>query len=378
MGLYITGSCGISLVGNLIAHAEERAPNISCSSHAQPLGGGAFGYTAGDVEMRNNIIYNPQHATIATFINARNTTPVEEVWYNIAGNHAIEGGWTRQNTDFIDLVPDGIDVESHHPLRCRDRIDQLNPNCNVYVTAHYCIQGNTVEGYSWTGGEFLAPNNANIVDSTDCVNNPVMDPQQNRGLTGPVISNRATAVNAVIARVGPFWWNRDENDALVIQHLQTRTGSSIDSPRELGTGGGTGYPILQTAAAPQDTDNDGIPDAVETACGWNPNLYDSDLDTDANGWNNYEQYSFHAAQDTGYVSSACDGNSPGPTITVSVTQPPPGPSLTNSDSSGGGGGAIAPLSLLLLSLPLLLIRLLRQHGSSWKMSLPLPGKISHG
>ena len=322
MGLYPTGSCGFSLVGNLIAHAEERAPNISCSSHPFPNPGlpRTFGYRAGDVEVRNNIIYNPQHATIATFVNARNDPPIAEVWYNIVGNHAIAGDWTRQQTDFIDTVPDGIDVESHYPLRCRDRIDLLNPDCKVSVEANYCLQGNTVEGYPWTNGEFLAPNNANVVDSTDCVNNPVMDPQQNRGLTGPIIADRAQAEAAIISRVGPFWWNRDENDALVIETLQTRTGSKIDSPTELGTGGGTGYPILQGGPVPTDSDNDGIPNLIETACGWNPNASDGNLDSDANGWTNYEQYTFYAARDPGYDTSACS---------VAVVAPPSAPSNVN-------------------------------------------------
>lgn len=58
---------------------------------------------------------------------------------------------------------------------------------------------------------------------------------------------------------------RDAVDQRIIEQLNTGTGRLINSPRDVG-----GLPAIAPAAAPPDTDNDGIPDAWELANGLNP------------------------------------------------------------------------------------------------------------
>jgi hypothetical protein len=68
--------------------------------------------------------------------------------------------------------------------------------------------------------------------------------------------------------------------------VRNRTGKLIDSPRDVG-----GYPALRSAAAPTDTDRDGIPDAWETDHGLDPNdPADQRDDRDRDGYTNLEEF----------------------------------------------------------------------------------------
>ena len=59
----------------------------------------------------------------------------------------------------------------------------------------------------------------------------------------------------------------------------------IDSPEAVG-----GWPVLRQSTPPADTDNDGMPDAWETAQGLNPNSSADALDVHASGYTNLERY----------------------------------------------------------------------------------------
>jgi hypothetical protein len=94
------------------------------------------------------------------------------------------------------------------------------------------------------------------------------------------------ALEAVLARVGASLPRRDAVDARLVEHVRTRGGRIIDSQTEVG-----GWPELQSAAAPADTDNDGMPDAWEIRYGLNPHdPADAALDSDGDGYTNIEEY----------------------------------------------------------------------------------------
>jgi hypothetical protein len=95
----------------------------------------------------------------------------------------------------------------------------------------------------------------------------------------------AEAAELVLAHAGDSL-RRDAVDMRVIDDVRNRTGKLIDSPRDVG-----GYPALRSAAAPTDTDRDGIPDAWETDHGLDPNdPADQRDDRDRDGYTNLEEF----------------------------------------------------------------------------------------
>jgi hypothetical protein len=74
------------------------------------------------------------------------------------------------------------------------------------------------------------------------------------------------AYQRVINHAGASLPKRDPVDARVVNHVLTGTGAIIDTQNQVG-----GWPKLNSVTAPLDTDQDGMPDAWETAHGLNPN-----------------------------------------------------------------------------------------------------------
>ncbi len=66
---------------------------------------------------------------------------------------------------------------------------------------------------------------------------------------------------------------RDEVDSVLVNNLATRTANHISRESDLPVSG-SGFGTLNSAPAPIDTDRDGMPDAYETALGWNPAVQD--------------------------------------------------------------------------------------------------------
>jgi hypothetical protein len=72
----------------------------------------------------------------------------------------------------------------------------------------------------------------------------------------------------------------------VVDDVKKGTGRIIDSPGQVG-----GYPRLRSAAAPADSDHDGMPDAWERARGFDPrDAADGAEDADGDGYTNLEEY----------------------------------------------------------------------------------------
>lgn len=80
---------------------------------------------------------------------------------------------------------------------------------------------------------------------------------------------------------------RDAVDTRVVQDIlnDPMTGGLIDSPNAVG-----GWPVLAAGTAPLDTDQDGMPDAWETAHATDPLVFDPHGDVDGNGYANLEDY----------------------------------------------------------------------------------------
>jgi hypothetical protein len=94
------------------------------------------------------------------------------------------------------------------------------------------------------------------------------------------------ALEAVLGDVGATLPMRDSVDARLVAHVRNRDGRIIDSQAEVG-----GWPVLKSGTPPLDADNDGMPDAWETAHGLNPKEpSDGNADSDKDGYTNIEEF----------------------------------------------------------------------------------------
>lgn len=103
----------------------------------------------------------------------------------------------------------------------------------------------------------------------------------------PVTTTSApAALESVLAGVGAIRPKRDAVDARLVGHVRDRGGRMINSQAEVG-----GWPELKSAAPSADADDDGMPDAWETAHGTNPrDPVDGAADSDKDGYTNVEEY----------------------------------------------------------------------------------------
>jgi hypothetical protein len=94
------------------------------------------------------------------------------------------------------------------------------------------------------------------------------------------------ALEAVLATVGASRPVRDAADARIVDEVRQGKGAIIDSQAQVG-----GWPQYRQTPPPQDSDNDGMPDAWETAHGLDPQApSDGAQDRDGDGYTNIEEY----------------------------------------------------------------------------------------
>jgi hypothetical protein len=109
-----------------------------------------------------------------------------------------------------------------------------------------------------------------------------------RAFAAPAVknTNARAALEAVLATVGASLPRRDSADARIVDEVRKHQGSIIDSQQQVG-----GWPELRSAAAPKDSDGDGMPDEWERRYGLNPSdPSDANLDRDQGGYTNIEEY----------------------------------------------------------------------------------------
>lgn len=115
------------------------------------------------------------------------------------------------------------------------------------------------------------------------------DTRWTEGLTALKTEQTAEAAyETVLAKAGCSL-HRDAIDTRIVNDVRNSTGSLINTQSTVG-----GWPELQTADKPTDTDYDGIPDAWETQFGLNPNdPLDAKAITLVTGYTNLEVYLRH-------------------------------------------------------------------------------------
>jgi pectate lyase len=305
--------CSLSMVRNLIANNLIRNPNNTCgltNPNVQRLkSAGIFG----ENEFRNNVVFNG----VDGFFDYYNGRGESEV--NIVGNVFLRGPSTRVNNQ----SPYAIDARDFNSKY----FDYGLTPATGFVPAgttdkqSLCLQGNISEGFPGDAGAATAsrpaeiqgvldPRDAHIVTSTDCINNPVGNPQFGapRGVTGPVLAvgqlaprvgtayakiTNSAVLDTVLGKSGAIWWDRDTADARIATQVAARQGKIIDHPSQVG-----GWPVLRAGTRPTDTDSDGMPDDWEILHGLSPgDSADRNGDSDFDGYTNLEEYTFEAARE---------------------------------------------------------------------------------
>lgn len=95
----------------------------------------------------------------------------------------------------------------------------------------------------------------------------------------------SVAFERVLGAAGALPWRRDAVDARIVRQVRTQTGRVINTVEEAG-----GWPALQSAEPPPDSDLDGMPDEWERAHGLDPAKPDHNADRDGDGYTNLEEY----------------------------------------------------------------------------------------
>lgn len=88
------------------------------------------------------------------------------------------------------------------------------------------------------------------------------------------------AYDAVLNAAGAF--PRDSFDAGIVRDVRDRAGDTIDTPGHL--------PAIASDVAPDDVDNDGMPDMWERITGIDDTIFNPWEDADGDGWLNLDEY----------------------------------------------------------------------------------------
>ena len=144
------------------------------------------------------------------------------------------------------------------------------PNFSLYLNnCRHDSNGNGVldgtdKGYGIASGSFITLTSP--VANTGAIPVTMDDPT----VAFKKVVSKAGALRLDVGCAGPL---RDEVDAKMVQNLVTQTRQHVSNESQTGASNG-GIGTLNSAAAPVDTDKDGMPDFYETALTWNPAAQD--------------------------------------------------------------------------------------------------------
>ncbi|WP_219847959.1 pectate lyase [Sphingobacterium gobiense] len=246
---------------NLIAHHNSRNPRFDGGN--RPGTGGMSPVGKDQVDYRNNVIYN---------WGANSAYGGENGAYNMVNNYYKPGPGTRNNPRRIMQVSNESSAE--------------------YAPGHgvFFIEGN----YMWNHDGVTQNNWAGVDLSGGVAQAAVQAEQPFPHLALSVEHTAEQAFDVVLEKAGASY-KRDAVDARVVQEVRdgtaTYSGSKtgyagiIDSQTDVG-----GWPMLEQATPPTDTDGDGMPDAWEIANNLNPNVPDANGRDLSEVYDNIEVY----------------------------------------------------------------------------------------
>jgi hypothetical protein len=141
-------------------------------------------------------------------------------------------------------------------------------------------------GNIFEGNDELTADNSKFIDAYELEGKPQAKTVATPFPTAPVKTVSAKeALELVLASVGASLPVRDSVDTRLVNHVRTHGGKLINSQTEVG-----GWPELKSGPVPADTDNDGMPDAWETAHGLNPRDASDAVKLAKSGYSNVEEF----------------------------------------------------------------------------------------
>ncbi len=246
---------------NLLAHHTSRNPRFDGGKRG---GTGNSPYGADKVDYRNNVIYN---------WSGNSAYGGENGEYNIVNNYYKPGPAT----------PSGV---SRRIMQASyDKDAAYAPGYGkFYIAGNYVVNNSAVTTNNWNGGvnwdSDLSETKIRSTTPFDYMSIPSRTAEQ--------------AYNAVL-EYGGASFKRDAIDTRIINEVKNGTttynGSKtglkgiIDSQKDVG-----GWPFLNTANAPLDTDGDGMPDEWEIAHKLDPNKANANGRDLSTGYDNIEVY----------------------------------------------------------------------------------------
>lgn len=230
---------GVSLHHNLWAHNNGRNPRLGDNYQRPP-------YPTFDV--RNNVIYN--YGDICSGMTGDNLNA------NYVANY-IRPGTNSNRSRGVIVFTDTAD-------------------------ARYYVADNFVEGKA-----DMNEDNGKLFDRTEIKGKKVVTRTDKPFATPEIKTTSAEiAFKEVLKDVGATRPKRDSVDERIVRSVQERTGTIIDSEKQVG-----GWPEYKTAPAPEDSDGDGMPDQWEKEHHLNPaDPSDANVDSDGDGYTNVEEY----------------------------------------------------------------------------------------
>lgn len=258
----IWGGANVTFHHNLLAHHNSRNARFDGGKRTG-TGSSPFGIDL--VDYRNNVIYN---------------------W----GSNSAYGGENGQ----YNLVNNYYKYGPATPTSVRRRIMQVSLEADLTTFGpgygKFFIDGNYVHGYTaitadnWNGG-------VDLTTGIPLASTKVTTPFANT----PITQHTAVAAYDYVLSYAGASLRRDAVDTRVVGEVRNGTntyaGSKtgklgiIDSQTDVGN-----WPRLATAPAPTDTDNDGMPDAWETAKGLDPKTANASRRDLSTGYDNVEVY----------------------------------------------------------------------------------------
>jgi pectate lyase len=160
----------------------------------------------------------------------------------------------------------------------KDQIFQPDQACKLYLSGNY-VDGFVAVTADNSKGIYILGTKA-IAAQLDTILKPVPF-----DVWSVNMESAEDAYLTAIHQAGAVLPARDSADSRIIRDVVNRTGKIIDSQSEVG-----GWPVLNSAAAPEDTDHDGMPDEWEDSAGLNKNIPDDRNAIDTDGYTMLEKY----------------------------------------------------------------------------------------
>lgn len=236
----IWGGANTTYHHNLVATHTSRLPRYYAANNSHPDFKGMA-----DNDMVNNVIYN---------WGFNNSYGGEGVTVNVINNYYKSGPIT--NNYVLDRI--------------------WNPATGVFY-----FSGNVLEG----NAEVTADNLKGVDYGEDSTPVFPSEPTYNYLIPLEHTDTAEEAYAKVLAGAGATIPKRDSYDAKIINDTKNGTGRSINNENEV-----AGWPELNSAEAPKDTDRDGMPDEYEDRNGLDKNNAADGRAFASNGYTNLENY----------------------------------------------------------------------------------------